>query len=258
MSSSGGKKWSKPVQVSPVGNCVEDDNAPGGATTTVDMDGRVFAAWSSKGTLYFDRSFDGGANWLGNDIVLGKQVGGWALNVPGMGRTNGKPMTMMDNGTGPYHNLIYVMWADQLNGEKDTDIWMMRSTNRGDNWTERLKVNQDSSKHHQFLPRMTVDQTTGYIYIVYYDRREHDDLQTDVYLSYSTDGGNHYSDVKISETPFTPSEEKFLSDYNSISAHKGTIAVAWTRTDNGVNSVWTTIIKQDELTKVKPHVKKGK
>jgi len=258
MSSSGGKKWSKPVQLSPPGDCKEDDSTPAGAMTTVDMDGRVFAAWSSKGTLYFDRSFDGGANWLSNDIVLAKQVGGWSMDIPGMGRTNGKPMTMIDNSTSPYHNLIYVMWADKHNGETDADIWMMRSTNRGDNWTERLKVNQDSTHHHQFLPQMTIDQTTGYVYVIYYDRRDYDDSQTDVYLSYSNDGGNHFTDVKISESPFTPIDGKFLSDYNSISAHKGVIALAWTRTDGGINSVWTTVIKQDELAMAKPRPKKNK
>lgn len=180
------------------------------------------------------------------------------MNIPGIGRTNGKPMMMIDNSMGAYHNLIYVMWADQLNGENDTDIWMMRSTNRGDNWTERFKVNQDSSRHHQFLPQMAVDQTTGYVYIIYYDRRNHDDLKTDVYLSYSSDGGNHYTDVKISETSFTPTEEKPFSDYNAISAHKGVIALSWTRTDEGVNSVWTTVIKQDELAMAKPKPRKTK
>jgi len=258
MSSSGGKKWSKPVQLSKTGDCSDDDTTPAGATTTVDLDGRVFASWSRKDTIYFDRSFDGGTNWLTNDIFLTKQVGGWAMNIPGMGRTNGKPMMMIDNSTGAYHNLIYVMWADQQNGANDTDVWMMRSTNRGDNWTERLKISQDSSKHHQFLPQMTVDQTTGFVYVIYYDRRDYNDSQTDVYLSYSSDGGNHYSDVKISESPFTPTDEKFVSDYNSISAHNGVIALVWTRTDDGVNSVWTTVIKQDELAMAKPRPKKGK
>jgi hypothetical protein len=193
---------------------------------------------------------------LSNDIFLNKKTGSWAMNIPGFGRTNGKPMMMIDNSTGPYHNLIYVMWADQRNGENDTDIWMMRSTNRGDNWTEPLKVNQDSSGHHQFLPRMTVDQTTGYVYVIYYDRREHDDTQTDVYMSYSGDGGNHFTDVKLSESPFILQEGKSFSDYNYIAAQKGIIAPIWTRVDGEVISIVTSVIKQDELKMVKPRPRK--
>jgi len=252
MSTSGGKKWSKPVQLSTYGDCKDDGNTPAGAMSAVDMEGRAFASWSIKGMLYMDRSYSGGDIWLSNDIPLTKQPGGWAMNVPGLGRTSGKPMMMIDNSTSAYHNLIYVMWADQRKGADDTDIWMMRSTNRGDNWTEPLKVNQDSSKHHQFLPHMAIDQSTGYIYVIYYDRRDHTDNQTDVYMSYSSDGGNHYTDVKINETPFTPVEGKFLTDYISISAHKGVITPIWVQTDGSVNSVWTSIIKQDELTISRP------
>lgn len=262
--SGGGKKWSKPAVLSRNGDCIDDDNTPAGASTVVDMDGRVLATWSSRGTIYFDRSFDGGTTWLSNDIALAKQPGGWSFNIPGVGKTNGKPMMALDNSTSAYHNLIYVMWADQRNGEDDTDIWIMRSSNRGDNWTEPLKVNQDSSKHHQFMPAMSVDQTTGFVYIMYYDRRDHDDNnQTDVYMSYSMDGGNHFTDVKINENSFLPVEGKFLSDYNSISAHKGLIAPIWTSMDGETNSVWTSVIKQAELSaapvpKPKSPVKKPK
>ncbi len=255
---SGGKKWSKPVELSPNGDCADADKTPGGAMTAVDMDGRVFAAWSANETIYLDRSFNGGSMWLSNDIALAKQPGGWHMNIPGVGATHGKPMIMIDNSTSAYHNLIYVMWADQQNGKDNTDIWMMRSSNRGDNWTQPMKVNQDSSQHHQFLPRMTVDQTTGNVYVMYYDRRDHDDDQTDVYLSYSSDGGNHFTDVKISETSFTPAEGKFQSDYNSISAQKGVIVLAWTRTDGDATGVWTAIIRQDELNVPKSYQKKSK
>jgi photosystem II stability/assembly factor-like uncharacterized protein len=258
MSTSGGKKWTKAERLSPAGNCRNDGSTPAGAMSAVDTEGRVFATWSAGGTIYFDRSFDGGATWLSNDIVVTKQTIGWSLNIPGMSHVVAKPMMMIDNSTGPYQNLIYVMWADQRNGADDTDIWMIRSTNRGDNWTEPSKVNQDSSRHHQFMPWMTVDPTTGYVYVVYYDRRDHNDNQTDVYLSYSNDGGNHFTDVKLSETPFMPDESKFLSSYNAISAHKGIIAPIWTRMDGDTRSVITTILKQEDLFPAQPHPKKTK
>ena len=108
---------------------------------------------------------------------------------------------------------------------------------------------------HQFLPWMTIDQSTGYIYIVYYDRRNYNDNQTDVYLAYSSDGSN-YQEVKISESPFVPTEDTFFGDYTNISAHNGIIAPIWTRMDEGKTSIWTTIIRQEDLIKPEAPAKK--
>jgi len=108
-------------------------------------------------------------------------------------------------------------------------------------------VNDDAAGKHQYLPWMAVDQATGYVYVVYYDRRNYDDNQTDVYLAYSSDGGANFKNVKISESPFVPREDRFFGDYNNISAHKGIIAPIWTRMDEGRTSVWTTIIRQEDL-----------
>jgi hypothetical protein len=72
-----------------------------------------------------------------------------------------------------------------------------------------------------------------------------------VYLAYSADGGATFKNVLISEKSFTPQEDGFFGDYNNISAHEGIIAPIWTRMDEGKTSVWTTVIRQEELVKVK-------
>ena len=196
-----------------------------------------------------DRSFDDGKTWLKNDLEIAKQIGGWDLTIPGLSRCNGFPVAVVDNSGSPFTGSLYVAWADQRNGENDTDIWISRSANRGDNWSAPVKVNQDTKGKHQFLPWLTIDQTNGIIYLVYYDRRNYDDNQTDVYLAWSVDGGNKFSEVKISESPFIPTEEKFLGDYTNISAHKNVIAAVWTRMDDGQTKVIATIINQSDLPK---------
>jgi len=123
-------------------------------------------------------------------------------------------------------------------------------------WSKPLRINQDEAGTHQFFPWMAIDQTNGNIYIVYYDRRDYDDLHTDVYLAYSFDGGNKFSEIKISETPFVPDASKFFGDYTNIDAHGGIITPIWTRMDNGRTSVWTAIIKESDLPK--PAVAKKK
>jgi hypothetical protein len=249
-STNAGKKWSKAIQINQnPGDCVDDDNTAEGAVPAVDNLGRVFVAWSSHGNIYFDRSFDGGNTWLGNDLLIAKQAGGWSMKIPGLSRCNGMPVLVVDNSKGRLRNSLYLVWADQSNGEEDTDIWFMRSTNFGDMWTQPMRINQDGKGKHQFLPWMAVDDETGYIYIVYYDRRAYDDLRTDVYMAYSVDGGSSFKEVKISESPFVPEETKFFGDYTNIAAHKGIIAPIWTRMDNGRTSVLTAIIRQDDLVK---------
>jgi hypothetical protein len=159
---------------------------------------------------------------------------------------------MIDNSKGRLRNSLYLVWADQRNGTNDTDIWFSRSTNFGDMWTQPMRINQDGPGKHQFLPWMSVDEGTGYIYIIYYDRRAYDDLQTDVYIAYSTDGGNIFKETKISESPFIPTDAKFFGDYTNISAHKGVIAPIWTRMDDGKTSVYTAVITDSDLLNDKP------
>lgn len=247
-STNAGKKWSDAVQINQnPGDCIDNDNTTEGAVPAVDDAGRVYVAWSNQGNIYFDRSFDGGTTWLTNDLLIAKHHGGWAMDIPGLSRSNGMPVLMIDNSKGRLRGSLYLVWADQKNGTDDTDIWFMRSTNQGDFWSPPMRINQDGPGKHQFLPWMAIDQATGYIYMVYYDRRAYDDLQTDVYLAYSFDGGSSFKEVKISEKPFIPTDAKFFGDYTNIDAHKGVITPIWTRMDEGRTSVLTTVIKDTDL-----------
>jgi len=250
--SGSGSKWSTPIQIneSP-GDCVDDDFTAEGAVPAIGTDGKIYVAWANQGNIYFDRSYDDGNTWLKNDLLLAKQEGGWKLDIPGLERSNGLPVLAIDNSAGKYHGMLYLLWADQRNGNEDTDIWLIRSLNRGDYWSKPVRVNHDDSRTHQFLPWITVDPTSGHIYIVYYDRRNYSDNQTDVYLSYSFDGGSNFKEVKISESAFTPEAGSFFGDYTNIDAFGGIITPIWTRMDNGKTSVWTTIIKDEELAKLK-------
>jgi hypothetical protein len=249
--SGGGEKWSKPVQLNQVpGDCLDDDNTAEGAVPVIGADGKIYVAWANKGNIYFDRTYDEGDRWLRDDLIIGKQQAGWTLDIPGLDRSNGLPVLAIDNSNSRFRGSLYLVYADQKTKD-DTDIWLIRSTDRGDYWTKPVRLNQDETTRHQFLPWVAVDDTNGYVYIVYYDRRDHEDLNTDVYLAYSMDGGNHFKEVKISETPFSPTKDKFFGDYTNISAHAGIVTPIWTRMDEGRTSVWTTIIKAEDLLKLK-------
>ncbi|MBX2876250.1 MAG: glycoside hydrolase [Saprospiraceae bacterium] len=245
-SSDEGKTWASPIQINELeGDCIDDDQTPEGAVPAVGLDGTVYIAWSYDEKIYLDKSTDGGASWLDKDIVVSDQPGGWTFDIPGIFRANGLPITAIDNSQGPHSGTLYVNWCDQRNGEADTDVWLAKSTDQGKTWSAPIRVNDDSPGKQQFFTWMDIDQTTGNLYFVFYDRRAYEDNQTDVYIAYSTDGGKSFINQKVSETPFTPSPNAFFGDYNNISAHAGRIRPIWTRADGMNLSVWTALIDME-------------
>jgi hypothetical protein len=243
--SANGTKFSKPKVISQhTGNCRLDDNTAMGAMPAATIDGRIFIVYANEGKIYMDRSFDGGVTWLTNDILLTNQPGGWALNIPGLKQANGLPVLVCDQSKGTYSGALYLAWTDD--GEGDADIWFMRSFNMGDNWTTPMRIHTES-KGHQFMPAMTVDPSTGFIYIVFYDRSNYDDNRTDVYVAWSTDNGTSFKNTRISDSPFTPTPDVPFGHYIGISAFNEIIVPVWTRMDNGRTSIWTAILIHRQL-----------
>lgn len=252
--SKNGKKWSDPVILSQApGNCLDDGRTAAGAIPAVTFDGKVVAAWSRGEKILIDRSFNGGERWLSNDIPVADQAGGRQLTIPGHSGCNAMPVLMTDISKGPFRGSLYLVWADQRNGEDDTDIWFSRTHNFGDNWSTPLRIHKDKAGKHQYLPWLAVDQETGYLYVLYYDRRNYDDLQTDVYLAYSIDGGASFKEMRISERAFSPAGQPFRGH---LSAHGGIIAPIWARTDEGKTSLWTASIRHEDLVNAEAPEKK--
>ena len=242
-STDGGLTWSAPVRIiDKGGDCIDEDNTVEGAVPAVGPNGEVYLAWAGPLGLVFDKSTDGGLTW-GVDKVITSIPGGWDFNVPGIYRCNGLPITACDISNSPYRGTIYVNWSDQRNGTNNTDVFLVKSTDGGNTWSQPKRVNQDNTQTHQFFTWMTVDPATGYLYFVYYDRRNYNDNRTDVYLARSTDGGETFTEFKISQSPFTPNSSIFFGDYTGITALNGKVYPIWTRLENSQRSVWIAIFQ---------------
>ncbi len=240
-----GKSWSVAKSINALsGNCLDDDDTVEGAVPAVGTEGEVYVTWAYNNKLYFDRSFDKGETWMEEDKVIAEQAGGWSIAIPGIGRANGMPITACDLSEGTHSGAVYVNWADQRNGASDTDIWLISSKDKGETWSAPLRVNDDGPGKQQFFTWMSVDPVTGYVYIVFYDRRHHAGHETDVYLAVSKDGGKTFKNKKISESPFLPKEGQFFGDYNNISVYDGKVRPIWTRQDGRQLSVWTALIDE--------------
>jgi hypothetical protein len=245
-----GAQWSEPIRLDArPGNCLDDDGTTEGAVPAVGPNGELYVAWALDEQIFFDRSLDGGQTWLAEDRKVADQPGGWNYDVPGINRCNGLPVTICDHSEGPQRGTIYVNWTDQRHGAEDTDVWLAKSTDGGDTWSAPIRVNDDSSGRHQFFSWLAVDQASGDLYCVFYDRRHHPGDSTDVYLAYSQDGGETFRNVRISETPFKPRKSVFFGDYNHLAAHRGVVFPIWTRMDGRDTKVLTARIEAAELRK---------
>ena len=81
-SSSGGKKWSDPIQLNQYpGDCIDDDNTAEGAVPVVGPQGYLYVAWAHNEKLYLDRSYDKGKTWLRNDIEIGKKRSNFFVKI---------------------------------------------------------------------------------------------------------------------------------------------------------------------------------
>jgi hypothetical protein len=208
----------------------------------VGPNGEVYVAWAGPLGIMFDRSLDAGSTWLDNDIFVSDQPGGWDYSVPGIMRANGLPVTCCDISNGPNRGTIYINWTDHRNGNTDTDVWLAKSTDGGNTWSAPKRVNDDSSSRRQFFTWMCVDQATGYLYFVFYDRRNYSDNRTDVYMAVSKDGGETFINFRISESPFDPYSSIFFGDYTNITAYNNVVRPIWVRLDGADLGIYTAII----------------
>lgn len=240
--SKNGKKWKKPIQInSTPGNCEDNSQTAEGAVPAVDAYGNTLVAWNRDGKIYFQTISAQSGKPVGQEKEIVDNAN-WSFDVPGFSRMNGMPVTVADRSARPTRGNVYINWTDQRNGEDDTDVWIVKSADGGFTWSEPIRVNDDPAGKHQFMSWMAIDQETGYLYVVFYDRRNHEGNMTDVYLAISHDGGDTWENRKISEEPFEPSGKVFFGDYINIDVVKGNVRPIWTREKNQRLSIWTAII----------------
>ncbi len=232
-----GESFSAPLRISDRGgNCIDSDETVEGAVPAVGPDGQVYIAWSGHDVIQFDRSLDAGLTF-GQDIFVADQPGGWDFALPGVWRANGMPITACDVSQSSFRGRVYVLFSDQRNGIDDTDVFLCYSDDEGLNWSLPSRVNDDVGTNHQFFPWLSVDPSTGYLYVVFYDRRNTGDVATEVYVAVSSNGGASFTNIKVSDSPFTPWDSVFFGDYIGIDAWNGTAYAVWMRMDEGDLSV---------------------
>jgi hypothetical protein len=245
-----GHTWTKSMRINETPGADFDDwKSVIGAMPAIGSNHEVYATWVNYDAIMFDKSLDSGKTWLENDVLIDSLDYRWSMKVSGMYRCYTFPIIACDASKGTYNGNIYICWADQDEENTDTDIFLSKSSDNGVTWSSPAKVNNDTTEHHQYMPWITVDQVTGKVYVLFYDRRHHANSKTDVYMATSSDGGETFINTKINKSSFTPNSGTFMGDYIGIAANNDIVRPIWTIMDDHQNmSIWTAII---DVTKLK-------
>lgn len=225
-----GATWSDALSISRAeGNCLDGDQTPEGAIPVVDPTGGVAVVWSYNDTVWMNRSDDDGAlTWLDKDRAVVPQRGGWAQQIPGLGRANGMPISFFAP-NGVWH-LIY--------GEQDsTGSWISHSTSRdrGNHWTQGTKLPVADSIRHHFMPWFAIDPSTGSLHVIAYGQTPTQRMYAMAHRS--DDEGASWSYQSLSQG-FTPTPRRFFGDYNGIAARNGEVHAVWTEQREGQNQIF--------------------
>jgi hypothetical protein len=235
----GGATWGEQKLISNIGgNATGGFGSVHGSYVTTGPNGEVYVAWWSPAGLMFDRSTDEGENWMDTDInVTGFPVQ-WIVTIPGIQTGVSFPVIACDRSGGPNNGTIYITWTDRRGSPGDANIWLVKSADGGNTWSTPKQVNDDTSNKHQFFNYITIDQVTGKVYVIFYDRRNYSNTNTDVYLAISGDGGETFINYLISETPFIPFSTIFFGHYIGVAAQNDKVYATWMRMDDGELSLW--------------------
>ncbi len=223
-SSNGGLNWSMPVQVSSGGGVQGSDPAIG-------PNGEVYVVWvggtATNDIIYFNKSTNGGAGF-GTEKNIAQ---GTSPLIPISSSAITFPSIAVDVSGGPRNGTIYVTWCDSRNG--DPDVFLIRSTNGGTNWTSPVRVNNDSLGNGklQCWPWISINEQ-GKLAVLYYDSRNGvSNTNIEAWLARSTDGGQTFINEKLSSVSFTaswPNTDVRFGDYINIDYHGDRIVPVWT------------------------------
>lgn len=241
-----GLSWSPARQISYFGgDCRDGDSTAEGAVPAAGLEGELYVAWSRAEEIFFQFSPDGGQTWQERERPVARQVGGWKIEIPGLQRANGMPVSLCDQSNGKHAGRVYISWVDRRLAHYAA--WLIFSDDRGQTWSEPRRVGGAQTQADQFFCALQVDPTNGALYAVYYDRRDLSDWETAVYAAASFDGGISWREKKLSEQAFRPRPDIFFGDYNHIDAFRGVIRPIWTEWHQDRLSVWTALLRAEDF-----------
>jgi hypothetical protein len=164
-----------------------------------------------------------------------------------------EPGLAWDRTDGPHNGRVYLVYTlEHPNESNNMDIYVRFSDDEGATWSGPVRVNDDQTTNSQFLPKISLDPTTGNLAVVWYDSRKdlgtggpgdtdgvpNDDAQ--FWGAFSTDGGQTFTpNIQISAG--TSNSHDSLNgidygDYTGLSFFDGIAHPAWSDNSNSTGN----------------------
>lgn len=226
-----------------------------GVNISTGPNGEVYVVWAiydgwptDESAIGMAVSYDGGVTFGPAKRIIDNIRGIRTSETSKNHRVNSFPAAAVDCSTGPNRGTIYVTWTNigvpGINTGNDMDVYVIKSSDNGETWSEPIRVNQDPSgqgKEHYF-PWICVDAGNGVVSLVFYDDRNVSSNQCEVYCANSEDGGETWEDFLVSDVAFTPAPISglaggYMGDYLGITALDGWVYPVWG--DNRLGHVMT-------------------
>ncbi len=233
-STDGGESWSSPLKLS-------TENRVQGSVPVTGPNGEIYVFWlRSTDQIVVSRSFDGGNTF----------------DEPKVINTDDKsvfPSAGVDLSDGKMRGNIYVTWQDR--SRSDDDIYLAVSSDNGDTWSDKIKVNDRvGSSVYEGIPWISINEN-GNLSIIYRRLKISPEFRYSFHLAISTDGGKTFNREQLSneefELTFINADVRF-GEYVGIDFFNDRIIPVWIdeRNQDYEMEIYTAIIKSP-LTSVK-------
>ena len=232
-------------------NCTYGDIAIGPAGQVMQVC-TLTESGQGGGKLFVNVDPDGlGPAGFGDRVfVTDTHVGGFDFIRPQPDRSvDAEPGLAWDRTGGAHNGRVYLVYTNEHPNESDdTDIFVRYSDDNGATWSDGVRVNDDRTTNSQFLPKISLDPTTGNIAVVWYDSRNdlglggagdtdgiaNDDAQ--FWGAFSTDGGLSFTpNIQISagtSNSHVSGNHIDYGDYTGLSFVGGLAHPAWSDNSN--------------------------
>jgi Neuraminidase (sialidase) len=240
-----------PVQVIPgTNNCTYGD-------ITIGPSGQVMQVCTltesgqGGGKLFVNVDPDGlgPAGFGGRIFVTDTHVGGFDFIPPQPDRSvDAEPGLAWDRTGGPHNGRVYLVYTHEIKNESNnTDIEVRYSDDQGSTWSGPVRVNDDATTRSQFLPKISLDQSTGQLAVVWYDARNDagtggpgdtdgvPDTDAQFWGAFSADGQAFTPNIQISAGTSNAADAHNgidYGDYTGLSFVDGIAHPAWADNSN--------------------------
>ncbi|MBI4199473.1 MAG: exo-alpha-sialidase [Chloroflexi bacterium] len=210
-----------------------------GSDVVVAPDGKVFVAWMDTteddtfeglAEIYIRRSDDAGATFS-----RARRVSGF-LEPPFQPRNGAFRYwaTAFPKLATGQKGEVYVLYSAPSKGnpDDDGDVFAVVSTDQGETWSGRIRVNDDETSRLQFFPEIAVDPK-GVLHAIWADMRDdRPEVRYHIYYASSEDGGRTWSrNARVTDFPTNPNRAfprgQFIGDYFALVAGPEDVYIAW-------------------------------